>query len=227
MTGKGATIIVAVIGAVGVLGAAVLTGLISPKDQAAAIQQTATGVGSVNVGRDAVINNNNIKSANEESAELLQACEKQHGLKTAFEKTDSTETTPAADGAPEKFVEHVDFRSCSWPRTRYADPDGYFEIKVRSDNGPGDSEASGTDEADRITAPCPQLLVTYQFGAMGDYRNLTPFRVNADTVVSVEDAKLWTPPNGNVGETLPFYPDAGEFVVLRSGRYIIANAKCL
>ncbi len=222
MTAKGATIAVAVIGALATLGTALLANLNKSKEQSASpsIQQTASGTGSINVGRDAVITNN-IKSEGEEAAERVQACEAQHGMKTAYERAESVETIPATNIADEKVIGHYTFRSCNWPRSQYADGDGYLEIKVQSVDGPGESEASGMDEADRITAPCPQVTVTYQFGHMGAYENETPFTVNADTIMTV-DGKLWKNENG----ALPFYPDTGEFVVLRSGHYELESVKC-
>jgi hypothetical protein len=222
MTAKSVTITVAIIGAVATLGAAVLSNLHESKAPPPTIQQTASGAGSINVGRDAVITTNNIKSAGEEAAERVQACEAQHGMKTASEKTESTETIPARNGEPETFIEHTAFRSCVWPRSQYADGDGYLEIKVQSVDGPGESEASGTNRADRITAPCRQLMVAYQFEHMGAYENESPITITADTLVT-SDGKSWKNENG----ALPFYPDAGDFVVLRNDNHVIQSARCL
>ena len=203
---KKVTVAVAVIGAIATLGAALFSNWPKPKEQSApppAIQQTSSGAGAINVGRDAVINN--IKSASEEAAERVQACEMQHGLKTASTSTESSETIPASNGEPAQFVEHIDFRSCSWPRSQYADGDGYLEIRVRTVQGPGQYEATGTTSADRITAPCQQLIVAYQLGTQGAFENEAPFTINADTVVTEEDGKLWK----NDG-TLPFLSRPGR-----------------
>lgn len=222
MSGKKVTIIVAVIGAVATIGAAAISNWNKSKEPSPSIQQTASGAGAVNVGRDAVINNNITKSAGEEAAERVQACEVQHGMKTASEKSESLETTPAANTEPGKTIDHITFRACTWPRSSAADGDGYLEIKVQSVDGPGDNDASGIDLADRIVAPCHQLTVAYQFGHMGAYENQTPFTISADTLVTV-DGKPWINENG----ALPFYPDAGEFVVLHSTHYMIQSANCL
>jgi hypothetical protein len=221
MTTKAVTITVAVIGAVATLGAALFSNLNKPKESSASIQQTASGAGAVNVGGNAVFNTNNIKSPAEEAAERVQACEAQHGMKTASDKTDSLQTIPASDAGPQSSTEHISFRACVWPRSRYADADGYLEIKVQSVQGPGDNEASGTNAADRIAAPCQQLTVAYQFGSQGAYENTAPITITADTVVTV-DGKPWK----QADNPLDFYPDSGEFVVLHDDHYMIENASC-
>jgi hypothetical protein len=221
MNTKSVTITVAVVGAIATLGAAFLSNMNKSKDQSPPPQQIASGAGAINVGRDAVINTNNIKSAGEEAAERVQACEAQHGMKIASDKAESVETAPASSGSPGKTIEHIAFRSCTWPRSAHADADGYLEIKVQSVDGPGESEASGTNVADRITAPCQQLTVVYQFGSQGAYEYEAPITMAADTIVT-DDGKHWTNKNG----ALPFYPDLGEFVVLHNDHYEIASAKC-
>ncbi len=221
MSAKKGAITVAVIGAIATLGAAILSN--SSKEQSPSINQFASGNGSVNAGRDAVITNNNItKSAGEEAAERVQACEAQHAMKVSSEKTSSLETIPAKDGSPAEFIEHVSFRSCTWPKLRYADADGYLEIKVQSVQGPGEGEASGMDYADRIAAPCKQLKVAYQYGHMGVYENRDPFTINANSIVTL-DGEPWKNEQG----ALPFYPDAGEFVVLHNGHNGISSADCV
>ncbi|MFZ0914871.1 MAG: hypothetical protein WBQ76_16090 [Candidatus Korobacteraceae bacterium] len=221
-SGKRVAIAVAVIGAIATLGAAFLSSLHKPKEQTPSIQQTASGSGSVNVGRDAVITNN-IKSAAEEAAERVQACEERHGMKAASEKTQSSETIPATNYDPESVIKHIGFRSCVWPKSRYSDEDGYLEIKVRTVDGPGEYEATGTTDADRITAPCRQLMVAYQLGTQAYYENAPPITITANTVVT-DDGKPWTKEEN--GRPLSFYPDAGEFVVLHNDKYGLQSAKC-
>jgi len=221
MSAKTVTIAVAVIGAAATLGAALISNWDKGNDHSPAIQQTANGQGAVNAARDAYVTNNISKSPGEEAAERVQACEGQHGMKTSTERKNWTETAPAGNGGPEASVEHADFRSCEWPKSRYADADGFLEIKVSSVTGPGDFEASGVNMADRITAPCPQLTLSYQFGKQGDFQNEPSITVSADTIVTV-DGKPWT----GAHQSLPFYPDEGEFVVLRNDSYEIASARC-
>jgi hypothetical protein len=65
------------------------------------------------------------------------------------------------------------------------------------------------------------LIVAYQLETQGVYENEAPFTIKADTVVTQEDGKLWK----NDG-SLPFYPGAGEFVVLHNSHYGLGSAKC-
>ena len=221
---RNATIVVAVITAIGTLGAAYLASGHKSKEDApapppAAIQQTSSGAGSINVGHDAVINN--VKSAGEEAAELVQACEQRHGMKMSSEKIESTETVPATAYDRQQEVEHIDFRSCTWPKSRYSDGDGFLQVSSRTVSGPGDYEATGTTFADRIKAPCEKLVVGYGFGSQGAFDREPPFTIKADTIMTGENAALWKSDN-----MLPFYPDAGEFVVLHNSHDVLQRAEC-
>lgn len=213
-------IAVAVIGAVATVGAALVSNMNKARDRTPLVQQTASGAGAVNVGRDAIITNI-ARSAGEEAAERVQACEGQHGMKNATEKKEWMETTPARNGEPEALTGHIEFRSCVWPKPPFADGDGFLEIRVSSVAGPGESEASGEDAADRITAPCQNLTLSYQYGHMGDFHNDPPFTVSANNVVTVE-GNPWM----GRRSSLPFYPGEGEVVVLRNGHYGIGSARC-
>ena len=222
---KKIAIVVAAIGAVATVGAALVSNFNKPKAQSATVQQTSSGNGAINVGHDAVINTTT-KSAGEEAAERVQACEERHGMKTAFERIEGPQkVTPSnsPDDITNTFEFHTDFHYCIWPPTKYSDGDGYLEIKVVDVNGPGDSDASGTDDADRITAPCPQVIATYQYGHMGDYKNLEPITVDANAIVTT-DGKPWVKKESEA--PLPFYPETGEMVVLRSGHYGLESVRC-
>jgi hypothetical protein len=221
--GKRIAITVAFIGAIATVGAAYLANSKS-KEQPPSIQQTSSGDNAINVGHDAVITNS-MKSAGEEAAERVQACEQHHGMKTAFEKIETPAKIISSGSAEEmpEFEYHTNFHYCAWPPAKYSDGDGYLEINVTTVNGPGEGEASGTDDADRITAPCPQVITTYQFGHMGDYENLAPFTVSANAVLTVE-GKPWVRTQDE--RELPFYPETGEMVVLRSGHYGLESVRC-
>ena len=230
MNKKTVAFTVAAIGAVATLVAAVLPDLFKSHEQpSAAIQQTSTGTGAINVGHDATFNNTITKSAGEEAAERVQACEKQHGMKTALEKSESQEPNPnfkpnsIAKEERDQMINHTLFRICTWPSPAYADADGYYEIEVRLERGPTDDDASGTNFADIFTAPCQTLSVTYHFGQQGLYQNQPPLTISADTIVTVDDGKRW---KGNAWDQ-PFSPDAGEFVVLHNYHYDIESAHCL
>jgi hypothetical protein len=144
-----------------------------------------------------------------EAAERVQACQAQHGMRRSFE---------ARQHSPEVTY----FMSCSWPKERYADADGYLEIRVEVADGPGDSNASGENYADRITAPCPKIQVSYSFGSQGHSEHGSPFSVNADAIVDVE-GEAWTKSRAD----LPFYPERGEIVVLHNGRHGLDAVSCL
>lgn len=224
-TSKKIAIAVAVIGVAGTIGAALISNLHKSDNQPPTIQQSSSGDGAINVAHDAVINTPG-KSPGEEAAERVQACEEHHGMKTANERVKGYQNVSSNNESSNgqlEFEFHTDYRSCIWPRTQYSDGDGYLEIKVVEVNGVGDSEASGTDNADRITAPCPQIIATYQYGHMGEYRNLDPIRVSANAVVTV-DGKPWVKQDGEVD--LPFYPETGEMVILASGHYGLESVKC-
>jgi hypothetical protein len=219
-SGKKTAIIVAVFGLVGTLGAALIANMHKSGESSPGMQQNATGPGAINVGRDATIINN-LKSTAQEASEQVRACEQQHGMKLAFEKLQSTEKIGNRDGYDPQDIERIDFRSCTWPKSTHSDEDGYSEIRLRTFKGPGQYEATGATVADRITAPCSQLTVTYGFGSQGAFENEPAFDIHANTIAMSEDHTIWK----NDG-TLSFYPEAGEFVVLHNSHYGIQSAKC-
>ena len=146
----------------------------------------------------------------------LQTCKTNHKMEQVSEierKTVSTEY-----GEYEKITR---FRYCEWPAPSFADPDGYYEIRYRNEKGPGDSEATGTNDADRLRAPCDKLQLWYDFGSQGAYSHYEPFFANVGSVVGIGGDEY----DGSQGN-LPFYPDRDELVVLRNGKKIIAKAEC-
>jgi hypothetical protein len=115
------------------------------------------------------------------------------------------------------------FAACVWPAPSWADQDGYSEIVVRDAAGPGTSEASGIDLADRIGAPCSELEVAYSFGKQGAFQRLPPFSLLRGQIATAVDGQQWR------GEqrALPFYPDRNEAVVLRSSSYRLDFVRCV
>ncbi|MGD0511479.1 MAG: hypothetical protein ABSA33_06625, partial [Candidatus Micrarchaeaceae archaeon] len=116
-----------------------------------AVAQSAPG-GIIQTGPNAngAVTNNNIittpKSLGEVAAERVQACEVRHNMKIASEKSVSDETQPSQySGDTDHYIQHIAFRSCRWLSSRYADLDGYLEITITTVDGPGDSNASGTN----------------------------------------------------------------------------------
>jgi hypothetical protein len=118
----------------------------------------------------------------------------------------------------------VSFKTCTWPPSSITDADGYSEILVNEDEGPGDSAASGVNLAHRITGPCQRFTLTYDYGHMGDSRHLKSFDAwpGSIMVVGYNGGEEW---DGDQS-TIPFYPSRDEVVVLTSGNYVISNAQC-
>lgn len=221
---KSGGIAVAVIAAVATLGAAWLakSGNSKAEPAPAPLQQTASGAGAMNIGHDAYITN--YKSPAEEGAERVQACEDRHKMKTASDSNESTETVPKSPGAlgPPEQVQHVDFRTCAWPKTQFSDGDGFSQIQLKTVSGPGEYEATGTTLADRFRAPCGKLSVGYGLGVQGYFENEKHLTLRADSIVVAPDGTPWK----NDG-SLPFYPDEGDFTVLHNSHYRAQNAKCV
>jgi hypothetical protein len=138
----------------------------------------------------------------------VRACMQQHGLKEAHTTISQGET--------------VTFASCDWPPPSYAGADGYSEIKVVTVAGPGQDEASGTNLADRITAPCQELKVSYTLGSQGLYQHLPPFTVNADEIYW-RNREIWQGDRS----TLSFSPARGEIVILHNDKEILDSATCV
>lgn len=153
-----------------------------------------------------------VQPARQEAASRVSACEAMHKMRSANQ-------VERQSGAP------VEFKHCEWPPSSVADADGFWEIIVASESGPGDSEASGMSEADRVNGPCESFLVTYDYAHMGDSRHLKPFAV-AKGEVYITDYNLggvaWTDDRS----LLPFYPSRDEAVVLTSSHYGLADAAC-
>jgi hypothetical protein len=146
-----------------------------------------------------------------EVATKVQSCEAQHKM------TGATQTVGGGTDTQE-------FQTCEWPPSKLADADGFLEIRVNSDQGPGTDEASGMDVADRIYGPCQKFAVTYDYGHMGDLRHLQPFTVErgAIAITTYDGGEAWTGDRS----TLPFYPDRDEAIVLTSGHYGLVNVAC-
>lgn len=158
-----------------------------------------------------------------ERADRVAACVSAHGMRTARDhQANSTESRRR-------------FRFCTWPPAAGADPDGYAEIEVTSEQGPGrwlddhqdTSEASGASVRDRITGTCTTFELTYDYGHMGSLKHLPPFTVPVGTVTSVDaPGRPWKPaPDDPRGWT--FYPSRTEVSVIRTDSYGLDQARCV
>ena len=151
----------------------------------------------------------------------ISKCMQQHDLPEQH----SVSGGPSSEGPlrPSQLVgETVKFAQCEWPPPEDAKADGYYEIEVTAVEGPGRSEAEGETVVDRISAPCQKLKMSYSFAHM-DVRERRTFEVTADSIVTWE-GEPW---EGKVPGDLGFYPDRGEFVVVRSLRSAADSIACV
>jgi hypothetical protein len=149
--------------------------------------------------------------AQAEAAAKVESCEAQHKMSKA--------TQPVDNGAGTR-----EFETCEWPPSNLADADGFWEIRVISDQGPGSDEASGMDDADRISGPCQKFSMTYDYRHMGGVDHLRPFTVDrgAIFITTNDGGEIWTGDQA----TLPFNQDRNEAVVLTSGNYLLDGVAC-
>ena len=114
------------------------------------------------------------------------------------------------------------FQRCTWPPNIGADPDGYQEFKADLVVGwPGTSEAEGVNLADRITAPCERIRVSYTEAAMGTQTRTKPFEASAGTIVTYPRGD---PPEG---DRVPFYFGPEEVVILHFGKANLDDIRCV
>ncbi len=154
-------------------------------------------------------------ASSKDPAAQVRSCMAQHGLSRAKE-TQHRET--------EGPYSTVAFASCLWPPPEWADEDGYSEIVVRGDAGPGTEEATGDTEADRFAAPCSEMEVAYSFGKQGAFQRRPPFSLLRGTIMfqGYVGPEVW---KGDQ-RRLPFYPDRDEGVVIHSAAYRLDFVRC-
>ena len=150
-----------------------------------------------------------------EASTMVARCMESHAMDRASVK-------PRREQELQVGLRDVVFQFCDWPRRPYADPDGYWEIKVELDrNGPGEYTATGVDYADRFFADCDTLRFYYTFSTQGHSEALAPF-VAEGKVVTLSGEVY----DEEYGE-LEFYPERNETVVLHSGRYGLDDVECV
>jgi hypothetical protein len=124
--------------------------------------------------------------------------------------------------------EQKTYEECTWPPRPGADPDGYTTIVVTKGSGPGESEASYSDVADRIESNCSRLRLAYSYGSMGVFARLGPF--------SARGGELWAYSGATSGDAfrrrpsngvdLGFYAVDNEVDVLRNFRTRLDSVSC-
>jgi hypothetical protein len=163
-------------------------------------------------------------------AAKVAACEHAHRLSRAEQVRvsragESRVERPAGSG--QIFDQHT-YESCTWPPGAGADPDGYGTIVVTEVAGPGQSEASFRDAADRIESKCPRLRLRYSYGSMGQFARLRPFTARGGEIWAYSGASSGTAfaPVRTTGLNLPFYPVSNEVDVLRNFRTRLDGVIC-
>jgi hypothetical protein len=163
-------------------------------------------------------------------AAKVTACQRAHGL------TRAQQVRPARAGesrverpAGASVFTQTTHESCAWPPPGGADPDGYGSIVVSEVNGPGDSEASFKDVADRIESKCSRLRLEYSYGSMGNFGRLEPFTARGGEIWAYSGAESGTAfaPVAASGLNLPFYPVSNELDVLRNFRTRLDGVRCV
>ena len=130
-------------------------------------------------------------------------CQRTHGLAQPSEKREA--------GEGQWYL-----RACAWPAPDGASPDGFSEITLRSEPGPGQSEAEGMTVADIYTSTCRELEVTYLFNNQGTFVPEQPVRLGKGEVRRVE--------GGSIVAGSPAGRD--QSVIYSSGRYRFDSVRC-
>ncbi len=132
-------------------------------------------------------------------------CVRTHGLAQASERRD------AGEG-------RWYFRSCAWPAPTGAAADGFSEITVRAEPGPGESEATGMTVAHIFTSTCRDLEAGYLFDNQGTLVPEQPVRLTKGETRRVE--------GGSIVTGAPA-PGRDQFVVLSGARYNLDTVRCV
>lgn len=141
----------------------------------------------------------------------VDACVREHGLAGPYGRTDLS---------ADRYL----FRACSWPPKNGAGPDGFTEIAVVSDKGPGRSEAEGLTVAHTFTTECRDIDVVYRFDNMGQFSVEPPLRLSKGEIRRVEDGSIWAPRNDT--ESAYYGPRRDQSVIMANLRYTLDSVRC-
>lgn len=141
-------------------------------------------------------------------AERVQAAMRLHGMMRAKERK--------SEGAV------LLFRSCEWLPPPYADPDGYFEVAVRTRRGPGESEATGASLVDCIPVLSAAVELTYLWRFQG-YSSVMPAIILQPGDCTFVSGERYNDRHG----PLACGPMGAEVAVLRSSRHELLDVRCL
>lgn len=142
------------------------------------------------------------------TAKMVSACESAHHLQHQLDVTRSESG--------------MIFGSCDWPPSPWADKDGYSQITVTTEDGPGVDEASGADEADYIAIPCKTVALAYDFGSQGAFEHLPPIIAHPGDVIGRDGSVPAV-----LRSKLPTYPSRNEVVYLHNMKLVLVSATCV
>jgi hypothetical protein len=162
-------------------------------------------------------------------AAKVAACERAHGMS----RPDNVRAARAGESqadqptSPNPAFNQKVHESCAWPPGRGADPDGYRAIVVTETNGPGDSEATGRNWADRIETSCGRVQVSYSFGSQGNFQRISPFSAQVGQVWGLLGGGGFSQIQDTNQLNLPFTPLRNEVTVLRNSSYRLDGVNCV
>ncbi len=144
------------------------------------------------------------------AATQVDKCEQGHQMTSQFTQTSSSNT-----GSQE-------FEGCEWPPSSATQSDGYWEVKIFSQPGPGTSEASGSNMTFVLNPTCKNVTVTLQFGLQGATSALAPIVLTTGEITSAENlGQVWT-------GTVPYpYVPSNDIAILTNSSYSIEDASCV
>jgi hypothetical protein len=177
---------------------------------------TLGGVTSFLTGKNLPDFFKNSHSSQALAADQVRICMQQHGLSESRAVLNSTVNVDQISENGTIYAE------CTWPLQSYSGADGYSEIRLITQDGPGLSEVEGLTQVDRFFAPCHQVKISYSFGNQGNYQHLAPFVVKEDTIVTAEG----NPWQGEM-QSLDFYPERGEIDIVRNLSYTLDQVECI
>jgi hypothetical protein len=143
----------------------------------------------------------------------VERCMVAHGLERAHEKNEG--------GTAGTIL----FRQCTSPVPHGAEADGYAEVSVMSNDGPGQSEAEGMTVADVVRSTCRDVELVYLFDNQGTYVQEEPVTLSKGEIRRVEGGSIWFP--ANPSQASRFKPGRDESIVMSNGRYKLDSARCV
>jgi hypothetical protein len=148
------------------------------------------------------------------AAEQVRACMSQHGLSQAYT------VRRREDGSTPYYLQ---LAQCNWPPPTYAGPDGYSEINVTQQAGPGEANVE-FNMAYVISAPCSTVSVSLSFHKFNAANRFPPFIAKHSTIVDPTGDILDQSDEAN---RPPFFPERDDIVILTHGGTAVDEVKCI